>query len=40
MRFVLDAQNFLGIVGMAFGAGLGWAAGTWLMHRLLSAIKV
>jgi hypothetical protein len=40
MRFVIDANNFIGIAGLSLGAGLGWAAGSWLAHRILSVIKL
>lgn len=39
MRFVIDANNFLGIAGIAFGAGIGWTAGCWLASRILAALK-
>lgn len=39
MRFVIDSQNFIGILGIAFGAGIGWAAGSWLAQRILSRLN-
>jgi hypothetical protein len=39
MRFVIDAQNAIGILGLAFCAGLGWATGCWLANKLLSLLN-
>jgi hypothetical protein len=39
MRFVVDANNFVGMLGLGFAAGLGWTAGAWLAGRILSVLK-
>lgn len=38
MRFVIDANNAIGAVGLAFCLGIGWTAGCWLTKKLLAII--
>ena len=40
MRFVADANNLIGILGLAFAAGFGWTVGCWLASRILAALKI
>lgn len=39
MRFIIDAQNFMGMLGLSLAAGLGYGLGRWLIDRLTSLMR-
>lgn len=40
MRFVIDANNAIGLGGCAIVAGFGWSAGCWLWSKFTQALKI
>jgi hypothetical protein len=40
MRFVLNLDQAIAVFGLMVAAGAGWSVGGWLIHKVLSALKL